>query len=167
MRIPAPECWLHDDVSVARSNIAGLGLFAAAAIPEGTAVSRLGGRLCSTAELRNLTGVDSILLDDDVHLVLAPGNRNHYGNHSCDPNLWWTDEYTLSARHDIAAGQELTRDYSTSCADPQFVLRCHCETYRCRQMVTGDDWRIPQLQRWYAGHWSPFLQRLVAPGGRP
>jgi SET domain-containing protein len=162
MRVPASECWLRDDVTIAASSIAGLGLFATAAIPQGAAVSLLGGRLCSTAELRNLIGVDSVVVDDDVHLVLAPQNRNRFGNHSCDPNLWWTDQYTLTARRDIAAGEEVTSDYSTSCADPQYVLRCHCETYRCRQMVTGDDWRIPQLQRLYAGHWTPFLQRLIA-----
>ena len=125
----------------------------------------MGGRLCSTAELQELLAgsdyVDSILVDDDVHLLLAPGNRNRFGNHSCEPNLWWTDAYTLSARRDIAAGEEITNDYSTSTADPQFLLRCHCESYRCRQMVTGDDWRIPQLQKAYANHWTPPLQRLI------
>jgi uncharacterized protein len=158
MRAPAAECWLRDDVAVARSAIAGQGLFAVAPILQGTAVSRLGGRLVSTAELNDL---ESVLVDDDVHLVLGPGNLNRFANHSCEPNLWWTDEYTLSARRDIAAGEELTYDYSTGNADPQFLLRCHCESYRCRQMVTGDDWRIPQLQRVYAGHWTPMLQRLI------
>lgn len=165
MAEPAAECWLHDDVAVGPSAIAGRGLFATAPIPQGTAVSRLGGRLCSTAELRELLAgpdyVDSIAVGDDVHLLLAPGNRNRFGNHSCEPNLWWTDAYTLSTRRDIAAGEELTSDYSTSTADPQFFLRCHCESYRCRQMVTGDDWRIPQLQKAYAGHWLPSLQKLI------
>ena len=46
--------------------------------------------------------------------------------------------------------------------DPAFLLRCHCETYRCRQLVTGDDWRIPQLQRRYAGHWAPAVERLLS-----
>jgi len=164
-RAPTAECWLPDDIVVGRSNIAGQGLFASTSIPQGTAVSRLGGRLCSTAELRALMAgpdyVDSIAVDEDVHLLLAPGNRNRFGNHSCEPNLWWSDEYTLVARRDIVAGEELTSDYSTSTADPQFVLRCHCETYRCRQMVTGDDWRIPQLQQVYAGHWIPLLRRRI------
>jgi len=161
MRAPVAECWLHDHVAVARSAIAGQGLFATAPIAAGTAVSRLGGRLVSTAELDDLVDVDSLAVDIDIHLVLAAGNRNRYANHGCEPNLWWTDEYTLSARRDIAAGEELTHDYSTSIADPQFLLRCHCESYRCRQMVTGEDWRIPQLQRIYAGHWRPTVQQLI------
>jgi hypothetical protein len=29
-------------------------------------------------------------------------------------------------------------------------------------MVEGTDWRIPQLQERYAGHWAPAVQRLIA-----
>jgi uncharacterized protein len=82
-------------------------------------------------------------------------------NHSCEPNLWWTDAHTLSARRDIAAGDELTCDYSTCIADPEFLLRCHCGSYRCRQMVTGDDWQIPELQGAYADHWPPHLAAAI------
>lgn len=112
---------------------------------------------CSTADQY----VDSIVADDGLNLVLAAGTPNHFGNHSCDPNLGWAEAYTLVALRDIAAGEELTCDYATSTADPAFLLRCHCQTYRCRQMVTGDDWRIPELQRRYAGRWVPFLQRII------
>jgi hypothetical protein len=62
---------------------------------------------------------------------------------------------------DVAAGTELTTDYALSISDPAYLLRCHCQTYRCRQLVTGDDWRIPELQRRYFGHWAPAVQRLI------
>lgn len=164
MASPPAQCWLLDQVTVEQSPIAGRGLFATRPIPQGTVVARVGGRIHSTAELHTLGEVDSLAVDDDTHLVLSPGNRVRFANHSCEPTLWWTDGYALSARQDIAAGDELTHDYSTSIADPGFLLRCHCESYRCRQMVTGDDWRIPQLQRTYAGHWTPWLQRYVDSG---
>jgi uncharacterized protein len=151
------------------SDIAGTGLFATAPIAAGTAVVRVGGRLVSTAELQALTAeaqraggyVDSIAVDEDVELVLPPRSAGGFGNHSCDPNLWWADADTLIARRDIAPGEELTNDYATSTADPAFLLRCHCESTRCRGMVTGDDWRIPELQARYAGHWVPMLQRRI------
>jgi hypothetical protein len=83
-------------------------------------------------------------------------------NHSCDPTLVVSgDGEVLVAFRDVAAGEELTVDYATLTADPTMLVRCHCETYRCRQMVTGDDWRIPQVQRRYAGHLAPSVQRLV------
>jgi hypothetical protein len=88
-------------------------------------------------------------------------NADHGFNHSCDPNLWWTADGTLVTRRAVAAGEELTFDYASADTDPGFLLRCHCETYRCRQMVTGDDWQIAELQRLYEGHWSPAVQRLI------
>lgn len=81
-------------------------------------------------------------------------------NHSCDPTLAWSGERIVAFR-DIRAGEELTVDYATATTDPAMLVRCHCETYRCRQMVTGDDWRIPEVQRRYAGHFAPAVQRAI------
>lgn len=81
-------------------------------------------------------------------------------NHSCDPSLVWEGEQLVAFR-DVAAGEELTVDYATTTTDPDLLVRCHCETYRCRQMVTGDDWRIPEVQRRYAGHFAPEVQRAI------
>jgi len=166
VRAPEPESWLHEDVVVRPSPIAGRGLFATAPIPAGTVVSRLGGRLVDTATLRALIEgsdeyVDTIVVDQDVHLVLAPDGDNRFGNHGCDPNLGWADEYSLVTLRDIVDGEELLSDYAMSTVDPDYYLRCHCPSYRCRQMVEGSDWRIPQLQQRYAGHWAPAVQRLI------
>jgi SET domain-containing protein len=82
-------------------------------------------------------------------------------NHSCDPNLRWADDQRLVTIGDVPAGAELTCDYATCISDPAFTLFCHCETYRCRQVIEGTDWRIPQLQQRYAGQWHPDVQRLI------
>lgn len=82
-------------------------------------------------------------------------------NHSCDPNTWF-DGDVLVTRRPVAAGEELTYDYATGTAGwTDRALYCHCETYRCRQVVEPDDWRIPQLQERYAGHFAPAVQRLI------
>lgn len=168
----ATDCWLHPDVVVRPSPIAGRGLFATAPIPAGTVVSRLGGRLVDSATLHRLIEdseeyVDTVVFDDDLHLVLAPGSDNRFGNHACDPNLGWSDEYSLVAMRDLVADEELLSDYAMSTANPDFMLRCHCPSYRCRQMVEGTDWQIPQLQRRYAGFWAPYVQRLVDASSGP
>jgi SET domain len=82
-------------------------------------------------------------------------------NHSCDPNLGWADDSTLVALRDITEDDELTVDYATAMCDPDFVMMCHCETYRCRQVIEGTDWRIPQLQKRYAGWFAPSVQRKI------
>jgi SET domain-containing protein len=120
------------EVEVRESDIAGRGLFATAAIPAGTEVLRPD----------------------------APVHERGPLNHACDPNLGWAGDVLVTLR-DVAAGEELLVDYAMSVADPAYLLRCHCASYRCRQMVEGSDWRIPQLQRRYAGHWAPQVQTLI------
>jgi uncharacterized protein len=164
---PEPECWLHADLEVRPSSVAHLGLFARAAIPASTVVSRLGGRLVSGAQLDALFAdaaqqpdqpyIDTISVGEDLHLVLPPGQLNHFGNHSCDPNLWWLDAYTLAARRPIAAGEEVTSDYGTSSAVAEFTMACTCGSSRCRRTVTGSDWQRIELQHRYGDHWIPLL----------
>jgi SET domain-containing protein len=103
-----------------------------------------------------------------VHFAVPPQAADELGtiNHSCDPNLHWADEHTLVTSRDIAAGEELTVDYATCVTDPDFVLYCHCETYRCRQVIEGSDWEIPQLRTRYAGRWHPAVQRRIDGSGR-
>lgn len=118
------------------SMIAGMGTFALTDCPIGLVVRTLDCDVVSDTDLGAL-------------------------NHSCDPTLGFADARTLIARRDIAVGDELTIDYATCLDDPDYLLRCHCETYRCRQLIEGTDWQIPQLQLRYAGHWTPRIQALI------
>jgi SET domain-containing protein len=164
---PEPECWLHPDVEIGPSAIAQLGLFADADIAPGTIVSRMGGRLVTGRELQQTLieaaqrpdhpYVDTITVSEDLHLILPPGQANHYGNHSCDPNLWWGDAYTLVARRPIVPGEELTSDYATSTGVTGFTMACACGSSLCREVITGEDWRRPELQARYGDHWIPAL----------
>ena len=132
-------------------------------------MSRLGGRLVTGQELRRLLRagdknggyVDTITVAEDSHLVLPAGQPNGKGNHGCDPNLWWADEYTLVARRDIEADTELTNDYATSTGSARFAMTCRCGASSCRGVVTGDDWRRPDLRRRYGEHWAPALLERI------
>jgi SET domain-containing protein len=171
---PPAGVWVDDRVVVRRSPIEGSGLFAREPIAEGTVVVRLGGHVVTSAVLTELIDaadrdpdapyVDTITVDDDAHLVLPPGTAVHFGNHSCDPNLWHVDPYELAARRPIAAGEEVTLDYATNSGADGFALGCRCGSPRCRGRVTGDDWRRPDLQRRYEGHWTPALQQRIDDG---
>jgi len=101
--------------------------------------------------------VDTVTVGEDLHLVLPPGQPNHYGNHSCDPNLWCADAYTLEARRPIVAGEEVTSDDGTSTGVADFTMACSCRSSLCRGVITGEDWRRPELQARYGDHWIPAL----------
>jgi hypothetical protein len=122
------------------SDIAGRGLFAGVDLRAGTVVLRL----------------EEASVDGRVE-ELGPG----FPNHACDPTLGWVDDRTLATMTAVVAGSELVTDYAMSITEPAWFLRCHCPSYRCRQMVEGTDWRIPQLQRRYDGWWAPSVRRLV------
>lgn len=158
-------------MEVRSSGIDGNGLFTNRPIAEGQMVSVLGGTVISDAEVRRMIGrrteepslpyVDSITLGDDRNLLLSPGAANRYGNHSCDPNTWWTDEVTLVARRPIAAGDEVTNDYGTSTSHADWSMNCRCGSSNCRGMITGTDWRRAELRERYRDHWVPVLRRLI------
>lgn len=164
--VPAPsECWLDPRITTGTSSIDGTGLFTTAVIPADVVVVRMGGRLVSSAELddlliRSATGggyVDTIVVAEVRHLVLPPGQTLHYGNHSCDPNLWWSGSYTLASRRPIRAGEEVTNDYAMSTGRESWAMPCACRSRSCRGVVRGSDWRRRDLRERYGDRWVPEL----------
>jgi len=160
-------CWLHPSVAVGPSPIQGVGLFARENLSAGTVISRLGGRLVSTDELRDLLAhassyVDTIEVGPDLHLVLPPDMPNGKGNHSCDPNLWHAGAYTLTARRDIRPGEELTVDYATQTVAPAFHMPCRCGAPSCRLLITGNDWQLPAWRDRYQEHVVPAVAKRIA-----
>lgn len=152
---------------VRESGISGQGLFASTPLEEGTVVIRVWGRLVGTDELRMLIEtpgpyVDSLTVAEDVHLVLPPGTTVHYGNHSCDPNLWHVGPDAIATRRPVAMGEELTVDYATQTGAPGFSMPCRCGAAACRGEVTSEDWRRADLRARYAGHWVPALEERIA-----
>ena len=155
-----------ESVAVAESTISGRGLFATSTLAEGDLVIRLGGRLVSDQDLEQLLDtspeyVDTLTVYEGRHLVLPSGTPIHYGNHSCDPNLWHVGPYQIVARRQIEGGEELTIDYGTQSGAPGFSMVCTCEAVGCRAQITSEDWRLPALQSRYEGHWTPALAELI------
>lgn len=163
--VPA-RSWLDRRVVVARSPIHGLGLFAAAPIGEGEVVEVLGGTALDDAEVRAAIErgerYDGIALEPGRSLRIEPADwPGIHGNHSCDPNLWMRDAVTVVARRAAPAGEELTVDYALFSASDWWSMDCRCGSALCRGVVTGDDWRRPELAARYRGHFAPVVERLL------
>jgi uncharacterized protein len=168
---PPPEPWVYEAAEVRRSAIEGDGLFASADLVAGTIVMRLGGRLVSSVELDALIAaadadpdaayVDTFTVYEDAHVVLPAGTAAHFANHSCEPNLWPAGAYVIATRRDVRAGEELTIDYATISGADGLLMSCTCGARECRNEITSDDWRIPELQQRYRGHWVPALEDRI------
>jgi len=158
-------------VEIRPSGIQGGGMFARAPIRAGETVSVIGGAPMTDDEFAayraDVKRYNAAQIAENLHLVdlvQTPDRIEGSINHSCDSNLWMNDEVTIAARRDIAAGEELTLDYALMTSDPTWRLdrRCQCGTSACRHIVTGDDWRLPETQQRYMGHFAPFLNDRIA-----
>ena len=128
---------------------------------------QLGGRLITRAELDAMivpdgVYIDCISVDDGIDLLIPPGQDVHFANHSCDPNIWHIDAYTLVARRNIAVDEEITLDYATQADAPGELFACLCGSELCRGSVSGQDWRRADLRERYGDHWVPVLLERIA-----
>lgn len=162
--------WYDPRVEIRPSGIEGGGMYACAPIQVGETVTIIGGTPMTDAEFAAYRGTveryNASQIGEDLHLVdliQTPDQVEGSINHSCDSNVWMNDEVTIAARRDIAAGEELTLDYALVTSDPDWRLDrpCQCGSPLCRQIVTGDDWRLPDVQQRYAGHFAPFLNTRI------
>jgi hypothetical protein len=72
------------------------------------------------------------------------------------------DEVTVVARREIAAGEELTQDYSLYTTNRAWTIQpCRCGSPLCRQVVTGADWQRADVQERYRDHFSPFINERI------
>src|SRR5438876_465509 len=72
----------------------------------------------------------------DEWLCSAGENLDDCINHSCEPNAGFvTGEPALFALRDIAAGEQIGWDYSTSISENGWTLECCCGAPTCRRMI--------------------------------
>jgi hypothetical protein len=160
--------WIDPHIEIRPSPVHGLGSFARTAIKAGEVVTIWGGEIFTLADVAaGKTKPGSVAAISET-LALAspahgPDHPDQFLNHSCAPNVWMQDEVTLIARRAIRPGEELTADYVLWEWDEQRVLswQCRCGAPMCRGIITGRDWRRPEIQERYHGHFSPFINARI------
>jgi hypothetical protein len=86
--------------------------------------------------------------------------QNHI-NHSCDSNTGYEGYTRLVALRDIQLNEEITYDYALSESEQWLDIHCRCGSAKCRDHVTGDDWKLESVQKQYAGYFLPHIQVLI------
>lgn len=112
----------------------GRGVFATQPIRRGTCIATCQGWLAPTDELNDSWLAMQVGLD--LWLCSDGENLDDCINHSCDPNAGFvTGEPVLFALRDIAEGEQIAWDYSTSIAEKGWSLDCKCGAPTCRAVV--------------------------------
>lgn len=163
--------WFDARLCEGGSHIHGRGLFVREPVRTGEILMRWGGILIPQEQYdptRHRPGSAS-RWDETRYLVTPvgePSTLDELLNHSCDPNAWMADERTVVARRPIAAGEEVTTDFSMwEDCDYLYTSSCRCGTSLCRSVITGLDWQSAALQARYEGHFLPHINRAIRKRG--
>jgi uncharacterized protein len=163
--------YISPKAEVRGSPIHGRGLFAREPFARGEVVCVKGGHVFDRARLKSLGGwYGSAEIQVAEDLFIGPLSEDEregsmvFSNHSCEPNVGVRGQIVFVAMREVSAGEELTHDWATT-DDDDYVLDCNCGAPSCRKLLTGQDWRRPDLQEKYRGYFSSYLADKLARAG--
>ena len=171
MKTYRPRSWISPKLVPGLSRIHGDGVIAAELIAEGEVLMEFGGLPITPAdfdtEIYRLRSIWQV--GEGAYLALPEADPepslDENLNHSCDANAWLEDEVILVARRDIAAGEEITLDQGIwNFEEDEYVWdqdHCSCGADGCRKTLTHNDWKRPDVQARYKGHFHPYVQGLI------
>lgn len=143
----------------------GFGSFAVTPIPMGTIIATFGGTIVNRVNFETfpLEQRSRSIQIDVNQFVVGPELREPGDsiNHSCLPNCGMRNATQLITMGPIAVGEELTYDYAMSDTSDYDEFECACGSDRCRRLITGDDWKLPELHSRYENMFSPYVQRKI------
>ena len=142
----------------------GNGIYSLEPINKGELVAVFGGVVYEWDAFIHLPDIERSLclqVEDRHFLVPRPIGEGDYVNHSCNPNAGLSGQIGLVAMRDIKVGEEVCFDYAMCDTMPYDEFDCACGNANCRGRVSGNDWQRPELQKRYAGFFSPHVQRRI------
>ena len=157
-------------IEISDKTLAGRGVIAIENIAKDEIVAIKAGNIITRAELEQATldaGDMALQIDDDFYIAPCSPDEvddmSVFINHSCDPNVGFRGQVVYVAMRDIEAGEELCHDYSMERSD-DYSLDCHCGSPLCRGKVTGQDWKLPELQLRYGEYFSIYISNKIQRG---
>ncbi|MEC8920588.1 MAG: SET domain-containing protein-lysine N-methyltransferase [Actinomycetota bacterium] len=165
--MPPIRSWRSPKVEVRDGSVAGLGVFAREPVVAGEIVAVKAGHIVHRDEVVRLTteiGDQSLQIYDDLYL--SPRTADEIDetsiriNHSCDANVGFRGQVLYVAIRNIGVDEELCHDYAMDRTD-DYCLECACGTLACRGTVTGEDWRLPEVQARYEGFFVEYVAEKI------
>jgi len=161
------KTWRSPKIEVRSNTLSGQGVVAIENIEQDEIIAIKFGHIVTREGLKRISdevGDFALQIDDDFYLTPTSPNEvddmSVFINHSCDPNVGFLGQVTYVAMRTIQAGEELCHDYSMERSDDYF-LECRCGSLLCRHQVTGDDWKLPDLQSRYGQYFSIYLLKKI------
>ena len=136
----------HPALEIRQAGGKGRGVFATRPIAQGELIAEIQGWLAKGDQLDE--NWFALQMGPDLWLCSDGANLDDCINHSCDPNAGFTTgEPVLFALRDIAAGEEIGWDYSTSLSEAGWELDCCCGAAICRRIVRSWGELTPKVRK--------------------
>jgi hypothetical protein len=143
----------------------GRGVFARVEISAGEMLVVWGGEIVTAGQLAVLPKAQRhrlcLQVEEGLFLMTTREGPSDWVNHSCDPNAGLCGQIVLVAMRPIEPGEEICFDYAMTDSYPYDEFDCQCRSPICRRRITGNDWRIEDLQKRYVGFFSPYLEQRI------
>ena len=134
--VPPPETGCDGvGVFIVRPGRHGLGVHASRRVSRGASLFQFHGKRISFVEAVAKGEHESYALQIDQNLYVDLDPLGCLVNHSCQPNTGLRSDGWLFALRDIAMGEELRYDYSTTMDEDYWTMPCECGAVRCRRVI--------------------------------
>ena len=166
MTTPPKETWINPKIEIKETTKKGKGMFAIEPIKADEKILVWGGEYTDAQGAKEAKAKGKLVLqwDDNLYSVEDRGDdMGYFINHACDSNTWMKDAYTLTAKRDIQISEEITADYALWEADPNYISKwvCKCGSPTCRKKITGNDWKLLEVQKRYKGYFSLLINKRI------
>ena len=144
----------------------GKAVYAALGFAEGETIIRFTGRRFRADRIPSLMrgSSDRFVQVTPDHYMGPSGRIDDLINHSCSPNAglrFAVDGVFLVAMRDIAPGEEISWDYSTTLKESNWHMICQCRSPDCRRVIGNFETLSPDRQEWFRARnlVAPYLRR--------
>ncbi len=152
-------------VYVAKSSIAGKGIFAAKNFKTGETIFIPKGKI---EQSHHYTRWESKRYQHA--LAIGPHQWIHTSrsdplwnlNHSCEPNACVRGVKKIVALRDIQKGEEITIDYTLTEEDPYWEMTCSCKTPSCRNHIQSLPLMPREFKQTHRDHIATWLKKYIA-----
>ncbi len=166
--------WVNPKITIKDAGEKGIGSFANAPIHKGEIIIVQGGRVMN---YKNIMESDykpfcdhCFQIEKDLLICPVEPTREKLDgvcqvNHSCNPTCGFLGQIILVTMRNIQIGEEITYDYAMTDTNWQNVIctemECLCGANNCRRVITGEDWKVKDLQEKYKGYFSTYIQEMI------
>jgi len=155
-----PHRWITPKAKPQKSSIHGIGMFTTEPIKKDEVIAVYGGIIVPKSDINNyrekIGGIRGIQISEDF-FICPTESKGGLFNHSCEPNLGYSNTIHVVAIKDINLGEELVFDYGMSESNFE-PWSCTCNTQDCRKTIKPTDWEDKNLQKKYGDYFTTYLK---------